>query len=73
VRSDCFARILLNLWSSEVNSGTVQFYNQTKGFSFIHPVNGSRDVFIHATALERAGVTSLVEGQKVEFDFEQDQ
>jgi cold shock protein len=56
-----------------MNSGTVKFYNGTKGFGFIQPADGSRDVFVHATALERAGIASLAEGQKVEFDLEQDQ
>jgi CspA family cold shock protein len=56
-----------------MNSGTVKFYNGNKGFGFIQPSDGSRDVFVHATALERAGISSLAEGQKVEFDLEQDQ
>jgi cold shock protein len=52
--------------------GTVKFYNTQKGFGFIQPDNGSKDVFVHATALERAGIRNLVEGQKVTFDTEQD-
>jgi len=52
--------------------GTVKFYNGQKGFGFIQPDDGSKDVFVHATALERAGMTGLVEGQKVSFDTEQD-
>jgi cold shock protein len=56
-----------------MNSGTVKFYNGTKGFGFIQPTDGSRDIFVHATALERAGISHLAEGQKVEFDLEQDQ
>ena len=52
--------------------GTVKFYNAQKGFGFIQPDDGSKDVFVHATALERAGITSLVEGQKVSFDTELD-
>ena len=52
--------------------GTVKFYNDTKGFGFIQPNDGSKDVFVHATALERAGIRGLVEGQKVSFDTEQD-
>jgi CspA family cold shock protein len=56
-----------------MNSGTVKFYNGTKGFGFIQAADGSRDIFVHATALERAGITNLVEGQKVEFDLERDQ
>jgi CspA family cold shock protein len=56
-----------------MNSGTVKFYNGTKGFGFIQPTNGGQDVFVHATALERAGINGLAEGQQVEFDLERDQ
>jgi len=52
--------------------GTVKFYNDQKGFGFIQPDDGSKDVFVHATALERAGIRSLNEGQKVSFDTEKD-
>jgi cold shock protein len=52
--------------------GTVKFYNDMKGFGFIQPDNGDKDVFVHATALERAGMRGLVEGQKVFFDTAQD-
>ena len=45
--------------------GTVKFYNDMKGFGFIQPDDGSKDVFVHATALERAGMRGLAEGQKV--------
>lgn len=55
-----------------MNKGTVKFYNAQKGFGFIEPENGGKDVFVHATALERAGITQLIEGQKVSFDTEQD-
>lgn len=48
--------------------GTVKFYNGQKGFGFIAPVGGGGDVFVHATALERAGLGSLSEGQAVEFE-----
>jgi CspA family cold shock protein len=52
--------------------GTVKFYNDMKGFGFIQPNDGSKDVFVHATALERAGIRNLVEGQKVSFDTAED-
>ena len=53
-------------------TGTVKFYNAQKGFGFIQPDDGGKDVFVHATALERAGLSGLNEGQKVSFDAEQD-
>jgi cold shock protein len=52
--------------------GTVKFYNDMKGFGFMQPNDGSKDVFVHATALERAGMRKLVEGQKVSFDTAED-
>jgi cold shock protein len=53
-------------------SGTVKFFNGAKGFGFISPADGSKDVFVHATALERAGIRSLNEGDKVTFVLEDD-
>ena len=55
-----------------MDTGTVKFYNDQKGFGFIAPDAGGNDVFVHATALERAGMRSLSQGQKVSFDTEQD-
>jgi CspA family cold shock protein len=55
-----------------MTNGTVKFYNDTKGFGFIQPSDGGKDVFVHATALERAGIRGLVEGQKVTFDTAED-
>lgn len=52
--------------------GTVKFYNDQKGYGFIQPDEGGSDVFVHATALERAGMNALREGQKVTFDTEVD-
>ena len=51
-------------------NGTVKFYNATKGFGFITPADGSKDAFVHVTALERAGMSGLAEGQKVSYDLE---
>jgi CspA family cold shock protein len=55
-----------------MHTGTVKFYNDQKGFGFIQPDNGEKDVFVHATALERAGINGLREGQKVAFDTQND-
>jgi CspA family cold shock protein len=55
-----------------MTTGTVKFYNAQRGFGFIQPDDGGKDVFVHATALERAGLHTLIEGQKVSFDTEQD-
>ncbi len=52
--------------------GTVKFYNATKGYGFIQPDTGGKDVFVHATALERAGIQGLREGDKVTFDTQED-
>jgi CspA family cold shock protein len=52
--------------------GTVKFYNEQKGYGFIQPENGGKDVFVHATALERAGLRGLAEGQTVSFDTQED-
>jgi CspA family cold shock protein len=52
--------------------GTVKFFNTTKGFGFIAPEGGGKDVFVHATAVEAAGMRSLVEGQRVSFDIQPD-
>jgi cold shock protein len=48
--------------------GTVKFFNVQKGFGFIQPDDGSRDVFVHISAVERAGMGTLVEGQQVAYD-----
>ncbi|HEV2605069.1 MAG TPA: cold-shock protein [Microvirga sp.] len=55
-----------------MTNGTVKFYNTQKGFGFIQPDSGEKDVFVHATALERAGMRDLFEGQKVTFDTAED-
>ena len=49
-------------------TGTVKFFNATRGFGFIAPNDGGADVFVHATAVERAGLASIVEGDKLSFD-----
>lgn len=52
--------------------GKVKFFNTQKGFGFIAPDGGGKDVFVHISALERAGMSSLGEGQQVSFDMEKD-
>ena len=49
--------------------GTVKFFNTQKGFGFIQPDDGSKDVFVHITAVERAGMRSLMEGQKISYEI----
>jgi CspA family cold shock protein len=55
-----------------MTTGTVKFFNVSKGFGFIDQGNGQPDVFVHISAVERAGMGSLVEGQKVSFEVVQD-
>jgi len=52
-------------------TGTVKWFNATKGYGFIQPEDGSKDVFVHVSAVERAGLRSLMEGQKVTYSVEQ--
>jgi CspA family cold shock protein len=56
-----------------MKSGTVKWFNGQKGFGFIQPDDGGSDVFVHISAVERAGLGSLHEGQKLEFELERDQ
>ncbi len=51
-------------------TGTVKWFNATKGFGFIEPEDGSKDAFVHISSVERAGLTSLREGQKVSYDLQ---
>jgi cold shock protein len=56
-----------------MQTGTVKWFNATKGFGFITPVDGSKDVFVHISAVERSDLGTLSEGQKVSFDLERGQ
>uniref|UniRef100_UPI001AEED730 cold-shock protein n=1 Tax=Phyllobacterium trifolii TaxID=300193 RepID=UPI001AEED730 len=66
--------ILLNLLSGEliVATGTVKWFNATKGFGFIQPDDGGADVFVHISAVERAGMRSLNDGQKINYEMVRD-
>jgi CspA family cold shock protein len=55
-----------------MNTGIVKFFNSTKGFGFIQPDAGGADVFVHISAVERAGMRTIVEGQKLSFDVVKD-
>jgi len=54
-------------------TGTVKWFNAQKGYGFIQPTDGSKDVFVHVSAVERAGLSSLNEGQKVSYELEKGQ
>jgi cold shock protein len=53
-------------------SGTVKWFNETKGYGFIQPDNGGKDVFVHISALERVGLRNLKDGQKISYEVESD-
>lgn len=55
-----------------MDTGTVKWFNATKGFGFIQPDNGGTDVFVHVSAVERAGLRTIVEGQKLSFEVVKD-
>jgi CspA family cold shock protein len=69
---DLISSALMQRKATAMTNGTVKFYNEQKGFGFIQPDDGGKDVFVHVSALERAGMGSLSEGQKVSFDTQQD-
>ena len=55
-----------------MNTGTVKWFNDQKGYGFIQPDNGGKDVFVHISAVERAGMRGLVEGQKISYEMQTD-
>ena len=58
----------INARKAKMATGTVKFFNAQKGFGFIQPADGSKDVFVHISAVERAGMRTLMEGQKVNYE-----
>jgi len=66
-------RAFAHLGEVKMATGTVKWFNATKGFGFIQPDDGGNDVFVHISAVERAGMGSLNEGQKLSFELERDQ
>ncbi len=57
----------------QMTTGTVKFFNEARGFGFIEPEDGSKDAFVHISAVERAGLTGLTEGQRVEYELQEGQ
>lgn len=53
-------------------TGTVKFFNQAKGYGFVSPEDGGKDVFVHVTAVQRAGIPELAEGQRISFEVQAD-
>ena len=63
--------LIADLENSKMAHGTVKWFNSQKGYGFIQPTGGGRDVFVHISAVERAGLSSLNEGQQIEFEIEE--
>ena len=64
-----FLCVSLNRWRVDVATGTVKWFNATKGYGFIQPDGGGKDVFVHISAVEKAGFSSLAEGAKVSYEI----
>src|SRR5262249_43274271 len=60
-----------SIWRSRMARGSVKWFNPTKGYGFIQPQGGGRDVFVHISAVERAGLSTLNEGQQIEYEIEE--
>jgi cold shock protein len=59
----------ISIGESDVATGTVKWFNATKGFGFIEPQGGGKDVFVHISAVQKAGMTGLNEGQQIEYEI----
>ena len=66
---DALDNIRPSTWRAMMASGTVKWFNATKGYGFIQPASGGKDVFVHISAVERAGLSTLNEGQQVEYEI----
>jgi CspA family cold shock protein len=67
------AAAFYHVWMTHMSIGTVKWFNAQKGFGFIQPDSGDKDVFVHISAVERSNLDNLQEGQKVSFDIERGQ
>jgi CspA family cold shock protein len=72
LRAACGPAFLRDVKGSPMTTGTVKWFNAQKGYGFIQPDNGGRDAFVHISAVERAGLGTLTEGQKLEFELVED-
>jgi CspA family cold shock protein len=70
MRLECFGRDLIR--RLKMANGVIKWYNQTKGYGFIQPADGGKDVFVHASAVERSDLERLVEGQTIAYEVERD-
>jgi len=71
-RRSGMCRIVSRLKGQHVSTGTVKWFNETKGYGFITPDQGGSDIFVHISAVERSGLRGLNEGQKISYDLEAD-
>lgn len=69
IRRSCVGDVLNEAWRLIVPTGTVKWFNATKGYGFIQPSGGGKDVFVHISAVQRAGLTNLNEGQQIEYEI----
>ncbi len=70
VRAGCAGNYYHSTRTKQMTTGTVKFFNAARGFGFIEPEDGSKDAFVHISAVERAGLTGLADGQRVEYELQ---